>query len=410
MSPNDIPKSRERVYNQGRKVVRSKSRSTGPPKIPNLEKLLMLQQTGEFLRDISFSRKGDKGKPATFTATQDQLNLISNFCRVDCPVAQLHVDMTYKCGPFYVTVLTMPHPMFVYRKDPLKHPSVFVGMTTSSGKDVEEYQFLASALKRCGKVKSLIYGTDGEVALERGMEDVFPIDSGENIHLRCFDHVKEDIKRKLDQLQVPSKQHVEIVAAILGTEFKGKRTKGLVDYSGDRFKKIEKICPPAFISFLHATSGRTRSIIDTIKRCMSREACVAAGLGNPPNKFTNQRAESMNSVLKEEIGKETTDMLVLHELVYERIVKQQRNEFAKAVFKMGEYHLASEFKHLEVEPSVWCHKSGEQKESYLKKVFSTKYPTKSLLSGISSKLSVTNEGSKLSDLVPENLLDDIWNS
>lgn len=32
---------------------------------------------------------------------------------------------------------------------------------------------------------------------------------------------------------------------------------------------------------------------------MGREIRVAAGLGNQPNKFDNQRAESMNNVLKE---------------------------------------------------------------------------------------------------------------
>lgn len=34
---------------------------------------------------------------------------------------------------------------------------------------------------------------------------------------------------------------------------------------------------------------------------MGREIRVAAGLGNPPNKFDNQRAESMNNVLKESL-------------------------------------------------------------------------------------------------------------
>ncbi len=76
-----------------------------------------------------------------------------------------------------------------------------------------------------------------KAALEQGMEDVFPIDSGENIHLQRFDHIKEDIKRKLEQLDVPDKKRKEIVISILGTEFKGKRTKGLVDYSSDHFKE-----------------------------------------------------------------------------------------------------------------------------------------------------------------------------
>ena len=45
---------------------------------------------------------------------------------------------------------------------------------TSTTRDTDDYQYLATKLKSSG-VKTLIYGTDGELALEKGFENVFPI-------------------------------------------------------------------------------------------------------------------------------------------------------------------------------------------------------------------------------------------
>ena len=45
--------------------------------------------------------------------------------------------MTYKCGLFYVTPVTMKHPkhpMFVKKNNPLSHSGVAVALTTSSTK------------------------------------------------------------------------------------------------------------------------------------------------------------------------------------------------------------------------------------------------------------------------------------
>ena len=49
------------------------------------------------------------------------------------------------------------------------------------------------------------------------------------------------------------------------------------------------------------------SLVDTFKVCTNKNDRIAAGLGNPPNKFNNQRTESMNSVVKEAIGTRYSD-------------------------------------------------------------------------------------------------------
>ena len=64
-------------------------------------------------------------------------------------------------------------------------------------KEAEDYKFVASKLKDQAKENCLIYGSDGEFALEKSLEEIFPIEdvvTGKtSIHLRCFDHVKTDI-------------------------------------------------------------------------------------------------------------------------------------------------------------------------------------------------------------------------
>ena len=103
--------------------------------------------------------------------------------------------MTYKVDPFYTTILSLHHPMFVHKNDQQKHPTLFVGIMTSTGRQSNDYMYLASQLQKHG-IDHLIYGTDGEYALENGMETVFPIDQKKNIKLRCFNHVHDDLKKK----------------------------------------------------------------------------------------------------------------------------------------------------------------------------------------------------------------------
>ena len=53
-----LPRERQQVYNQLKKVDgRTKSRSTGPSKAPSFTKLLMLQQSGAFLKNVSLSSR-----------------------------------------------------------------------------------------------------------------------------------------------------------------------------------------------------------------------------------------------------------------------------------------------------------------------------------------------------------------
>ena len=83
----------------------------------------------------------------------------------------------------------------------------------------------------------------GEHAFEQGFENVYHINRNHtSIHLRCFDHVKCDIKWKLKELKVDEKRQNEIVGGILGREYQGKWHKGLVDCEDE--EEMEKAGKP----------------------------------------------------------------------------------------------------------------------------------------------------------------------
>lgn len=104
-------------------------------------------------------------QPVLFAATDYTIGWMKRFCQVGSnPSAVAGIDMTYKLGPFYVTTVTLPNPMFVYKNNRNKHPTTLAAIINSVSKENRDYVYLARSLKSEG-MQSLVYGTDGECAL-----------------------------------------------------------------------------------------------------------------------------------------------------------------------------------------------------------------------------------------------------
>ena len=104
-------------------------------------------------------------QPVLFAATDYTIGWMKRFCQVGSnPSAVAGIDMTYKLGPFYVTTVTLPNPMFVYKNNRNKHPTTLAAIMNSASKEKRDYVYLARSLKSEG-MQSLVYGTDGECAL-----------------------------------------------------------------------------------------------------------------------------------------------------------------------------------------------------------------------------------------------------
>ena len=198
---------------------------------------------------------GKDTSPNTFAAKDLHIEWLKFLCSGISIKSQCGIDLTSNCGPFYLTTLTFPHPMFTYRDVRDKHPTTLAVIMKSTTREKEDYEYLAANLKRKG-ICNLTYGTDGETPLETGFEKVFPIhgtsSSDTNIHLRCFDHVKTNILKKLTELKVPSPKQTEIARELLGSEHDGRRIIGLVDCT----------------KWPHSSEGRPRPLSKSMKKCM----------------------------------------------------------------------------------------------------------------------------------------------
>ncbi|XP_078312911.1 uncharacterized protein LOC144619324 [Crassostrea virginica] len=117
----------------------------------------------------------------------------------------------------------------------------------------------------------------------------------------------EDLQKELKKH--PNLENTAVIKSILGNEINGKRELGLVDSKNfeEDYTKLSSQWPPEFKHYIESKQLKVRSLKETFKKNMGREVRIAAGLGNPPNKFDNQRAESMNSVLKESVGSRFLD-------------------------------------------------------------------------------------------------------
>ena len=102
--------------------------------------------------------------------------------------------------------------------------------------------------------------------------------------------------------------------------------------------------------------------------CMLTEMRVAVELGNPPNKWVNNRMESLNLVIKKKLNNNTVDMVTFLEAVKEKIFDQQLEELVKGIYGMGEYHLVEELSSYQVDPVRWVSMRTDQWKAVVERV------------------------------------------
>ncbi|KAL9977035.1 hypothetical protein ACROYT_G014397 [Oculina patagonica] len=66
------------------------------------------------------------------------LKLLKTFCSKTKPKSQCGIDVTYNCGPFYLTTLTFPHTMFLLCDARDKQPTTSAAKTTGVSKETED--------------------------------------------------------------------------------------------------------------------------------------------------------------------------------------------------------------------------------------------------------------------------------
>ena len=311
-------------------------------------------------------------------ASDQQLTDIEGFCTGDS-TSVLSIDPTFNLGPFYVTPTTY-HNLLVTTKSS-NHPILLGPVLIHQTKIFCPFHYLASTLVRLNprltNLKS--FGTDGEPELIKAFSICFP----NAVHLRCANHLRQNVKDKLRTLDIPQGVWKEFLADIFGKQVGSHFEHGLVDASSEaeflsslenvegRWNNLERSCNGGE-SDVHFYSWFKEYKVHDIIHCVLPQVRREAGLKDPLALFTTNCSESLNNVIKMEVEWKESKLPVLVGHL-QSIGDRQSAELEKAVISRGEWSFLSVYSMLVISEAQWfSHMSGEAKKRHLRKVFSLK--------------------------------------
>ena len=374
-SASELPRNRRQVYNSQQHSLPSTSKSIG--KVDPIFELVqqckvdLLPGGRRFIRSVNFD-----SSPCCVLATDGQLHNLVRFCTNPGASCVLGIDPTFNLGKFYVTVTTFTYS-HVVNKTTKRSPTFFGPMFVHTEKNYESYYFFFSTLLKLEpKLDGIIaVGTDGEQAIVKALNAVF---MGKPVHLRCFIHMKDNIRRKLTELLLPETIREEIIRDIFGTQQGTVYVMGILDALSpadfdDRLSSLKtkwdelehSVHPhqePQFYQWL------LKNEVEDMKVSMIASVRESAGLGSPPVAYTTNRNESMNKVAKSYADYRQSSWVQLANNMFD-LVNAQTKVVEKAVYGMGEYKFKPTYKRLDVGSSKWFVMSCEQRQKHLRKVF-----------------------------------------
>ena len=140
-----------------------------------------------------------------------------------------------------------------------------------------------------------------------------------------------------------------------------------------------------------------------VRDCKNR-----CGAWQSPNKWNNQRTESLNNIIKEAADNHVTHQATIHEILETQVTKQQETKDIKVIYNMGEYRLAPEFEMFSVSPVVGSQKTPEQQQEHVRKALDEVRMLPSMQQAkITKRLSVTVDERRLTS-VDAGMLNQIW--
>ena len=316
-------------------------------------------------------------EPMCVMASEQQLQDMTRFCTDPDEFCVTTADPTFNLGPFDVTPLTYQN-LLMRNKD--GNPPVMLGPTlVHQTKTLRPFHFFASTLICLNpNIANLqAFGTDGESELIKGFKLAFP----NAVHLRCFNHFRQNIKDKLQNIGIPQSLHKEVFADIFGNQSGKHFEEGLVDADTEslfwtslkvlerKWNNIERSClpegiTPTFYDWFYETEA------PVIVQSMLKEVREKANLGNPPTPFTTNGSESINKVIKAQVDWKESNLPTLIEKLHGICEKQQKN-IERAIIGRSEWQFASEYSHLQIPESKWYKMSQKARERHIRKVNAT---------------------------------------
>ena len=197
------------------------------------------------------------------------------------------------------------------------------------------------------------FGMDGEKALENALQVQFK----SAIHLRCFLHLRGNLKAKLSDLGVSKPDAQEFVKDVLGNPALLK--DGLVDAEpsklNEQFANLKTTWDDreASLGSLKACfhDWFEKNSLKEVRNCMLKEKRELAGLGSPPEPFYTNDLESKNRVLKHQTDYKPQELPAFVEAM-KTLFQEQKQEVQKAIVRLAEYKLSPKYSNLERIPSI----------------------------------------------------------
>jgi hypothetical protein len=370
----ELPRDRRQIYNAKQKLVADQEKSLFSSKDTLacvMQKCKETALTGDaFIRSVQAAPE-----PLCVLATNQQLFDMERFCTSSLSCV-LSVDPTFNLGNFYVTPVTY-HNLLVNNKNG-KHPIICGPILIHRTKTFEPFYYFATTL--IGLNPNLVnlksFGTDGELQLIKAFHTAFP----NAVHLRCVNHLRQNVKDKLRSLGIPQTSWKEFLGDIFGRQIGSHFQKGLIDSdSAETFYSATASLEKRWSNLERSSSSSALTLntefhkwflkykVEDIIRCVLPEVRAKAGL-DVMCKFTTNNSESLNNVIKQEVQWQESKLPVLIEHL-QNIVVQHESELEKAVVQCGEWYFLSQYKHLEIEEKVWfTEMDAKAKEKHMKKV------------------------------------------
>ena len=341
----DLPRNRRQIYNMKQNATLVKEKSGFPSSVARNDTLACIMQqckdtsstTEAFIRSVEAAPE-----PMCILCTNQQLYDLERFC-TQSTSSVLSIDPTFNLGDFYVTPTTFHNLLVKNRQD--CHPIMSGPVLIHRTKKFEPFHYFASTLVRLNPnlVNLKSFGTDGEPQLIKAFQVVFP----HAVHLRCVNHMRQNVKDKLHALGIPQNLWKEFLGDIFGQQVGTQYEKGLVDSESPRIFKaalarvekrwnnlessVSKEVPQFHPWFLQYK-------VDIIIKCVLPEVRDRAGWksGKLGGKFTTNSSESLNHVIKQEVEWKESKLPVLVQHL-KAIVDQHDSELEKAVVGRGEW-------------------------------------------------------------------------
>ena len=317
-------------------------------------------QGGMFVRDCQ-----PAPEPAFVLARDRQLNDVVHFCTDPSNFSVLTVDPTFNLGEFDVTPTAYHHRLL---------QTVRYGTHPVMIKTFSTYLFFASALVGLRPLLRALqsFGTDGE----KPLADAFGHEFRYATRLSCFIHCRRNIKQQLRDRRFSENDTKSVLQDIFGSQQGDVFSEGLVDSAseedfGTKLNLLEKCWCSIETTNSDVIPGFYRWFVqnkaEIMKTTMLKPVREEAGLGCPPEQFTTNSSEAVNSVIKRHVDHKS------HQLVnfvsrFKEVVDEQEREIERAVIGRGKYRFMKDYSDLQISESRWFNdrktNSGPPKESF----------------------------------------------